>query len=103
MTARLRLVEWKPLRQGGQLRGFATVELPIGLIVRDCPILRSRDGLWAALPAKPEIDREGRCRTGPEGARLYVEVLHWRSRRLRTAFSDRVVALVREAYPDDLD
>jgi hypothetical protein len=102
VTERLRLLDWKPLRQG-QLRGFATIELPIGLVVRDCPVLHGRDGVWAALPAKPEIDREGRCRSGPGGARLYVPVVEWRSRKLREAFSVRVVSLVKAAYPDDLD
>jgi len=29
--------------------------------------------------------------------------MRWRSRRLRTAFSERVVALVRAAHPGDLD
>jgi hypothetical protein len=98
----MRLVEWRSLRQG-KLLGFATVELPIGLTIRECPLLRGAEGLWAALPAKPEIGRDGRCRTGAQDERFYVEMLTWRTRRLREAFSARVVELVRGAYPADLE
>jgi hypothetical protein len=30
-------------------------------------------------------------------------MLSWKSRKLRDAFSERVVNLVREVYPEDLD
>jgi hypothetical protein len=59
--------------------------------------------VWASLPARPELDREGRARTGANGERLYQPVAEWSTRRLREAFSARVVALVRQAYPQDLD
>ena len=98
----MRLVEWRRLRQGS-LYGFATVELPIGLIIREIGVLRGPEGLWAELPGKPELDRDNRTvRTGGDGKPLYRELLSWRTRRLREAFSERVVELVREAHPDDL-
>ena len=102
MAEQMRLVEWRPLQQG-KLLGFATVELPIGLTIRECPLLRGSEGLWAALPRKPEIGRDGRCRIGAQGERLYAEMLAWRTSRLRDAFSERVVALVRASYPADLE
>ena len=99
----MRLLGWRPLRQG-KLYGFAEVELPIGLIIGEIPLLRGPEGLWAVLPSKPELDRDGRTvRTGGDGKALYREIMRWRSRRLRTAFSERVVALVRAAHPGDLD
>ena len=98
---RMRLVSWRPLRQGGLL-GFATVELPIGLHINECPVLNGAEGVWASLPAKPQLDREGRRRMGFDGKPVWQDVLAWRSRRLQQAFSDRVVALVREAHPEDL-
>jgi hypothetical protein len=55
------------------------------------------------LPRKPEIGRDGRCRIGAQGERLYAEMLAWRTSRLRDAFSERVVALVRASYPADLE
>jgi hypothetical protein len=98
----MRLVDWRPLRRG-KLFGFASVLLPIGLQINECPVLDGSEGPWAGLPARPELDRDGAVRTGANGARLYQQMLEWRSRRLREAFSQRVVALVREAYPRDLD
>jgi|SRR6516162_6149568 hypothetical protein len=99
----MRLLGWRPVRQG-KLYGFAEVELPIGLIIGEIPLLRGPEGLWAVLPSKPELDRDGRTvRTGGDGKALYREIMRWRSRRLRTAFSERVVALVRAAHPGDLD
>ena len=40
---RMRLVGWKPLVKG-TLRGFANVELPIGLRLIDCPIFVGPNG-----------------------------------------------------------
>jgi hypothetical protein len=100
----MRLLGWRRLRQG-TLFGFAQVELPIGLMIGDIAVLRGADGnLWAAMPSKPELNRDGRSvRVGGDGKTLYREILRWRSRRLGDAFSDRVVGLVRAAHPEDLD
>jgi len=99
--APLRLVSWQPFRKG-PLRGFATVELPIGLRIFDVPIRIGTRGLWAGLPAKPEIDRDGRRKTDINGKPVYAEVLRWRDGELSDRFSQAVIALVRQAHPDDL-
>jgi hypothetical protein len=97
----LRLVSWQPFRKGPP-RGFATIELPIGLRIFDVPIRTGANGLWAGLPAKPEIDRDGRRKTDINGKPVYAEVLRWRDRELSDRFSRAVVALVRQAHPYDL-
>jgi hypothetical protein len=97
----LRLVSWQPFKKG-PLRGFATVELPIGLKIFDVPIRTGTNGLWAGLPAKPEIDRDGRRKTDINGKPVYAEVLRWRDRATADRFSQAVVALLRQAHPDDL-
>lgn len=97
----LRLLGWTPLRKG-TLRGFATVELPIGLKIVDCPILASHGTIWAALPGKPQLDHDGRQRRDDNGKPLYAAILDWKSRELPEVFSDRVFGLIREAHPDDL-
>ncbi|MGC2198879.1 MAG: hypothetical protein WA633_01830 [Stellaceae bacterium] len=56
------MVSWQPFRKGS-LRGFATIELPIGLRIFDAPIRTGTNGLWAGLPVKPEIGRDGRRKT----------------------------------------
>jgi hypothetical protein len=82
----LRLVSWQPFCKG-PLRGFACVELPIGLRILDVPIRTGRNGLWAGLPAKPEIDRDGKRKTDVNGKPVYAEVLRWRDRQLADEFS----------------
>jgi hypothetical protein len=92
------LVAFRPLLNAS-LRGFATIELPIGLVIRDCPV-HLRQGAWAALRAKPQVDRDGRTIRDERGKLAYTAVLDWDSKTLREAFSERVVELVRERHPD---
>jgi hypothetical protein len=96
------LVACRPVVKGG-LRGFATVELPIGLKLVDCPVCVGKNGPWASLPAKPQIDRDGRPKTDAAGKPTYAAILEWRDRALAARFSEVVVAAVRTAHPEALD
>jgi hypothetical protein len=96
------LVAWQPLTKGA-LRGFASVELPIGLRLIDCPVYVGKNGPFAALPSKPRIDKEGPKRTDPNGKPAYAPVLEWRSRALRDRFSEVVTAAIRRMYPGALN
>ena len=98
---RMRLLAFTP-RVKGVLRGFATVELPIGLRVHDVLVFAGDKGQWAALPTKPQLDRERRPKIGADGKPLFAPVAEWRSRELTERFSAAVVALVRAQYPDAL-
>src|SRR5438045_4190226 len=84
---RLRLVSWRLYRKGA-LRGFASVELSIGLQIVDCPVLHNNDRTWVGLLGKPQIDSTGRQRTDVNGKALYTSVLQWKDRELRDRFSD---------------
>jgi len=46
---------------------------------------------------------EGRRKLDINGKPTYVPVFEWRTRELRERFPEAVVALVRQAHPDDLD
>ncbi len=98
---RLRLVGFTP-RVSGMLRGFATVELPIGLKLYDVLAFAGEKGPWAALPTKPRLDRERRQKIGLDGKPAFTPVAEWRGRELSEEFSAAVVALIRVEYPDAL-
>jgi hypothetical protein len=68
---RMRLVGWKPLFKG-ILRGFTTGEPPIGLTLIDCGVLVGTKGAWANPPVKPQLDKDGRQKTGADGKPVYA-------------------------------
>jgi hypothetical protein len=92
----------KPLIKDS-LHGFATVELPIGLKLIDCPVLIGPKGPWASLPSKPRVGQDGYQKIDASGNRAFDPVLDWRYRDLSDRSSAAVVALVRTGYPDALD
>jgi hypothetical protein len=97
-----RLVAWRPFVKGS-LRGFAAIELPIGLTITDIPVLVSHSVAWAALPSKPQLDQDGRHRRNENGKLAYSPILQWRDKDLSKRFSAIVVELVRDAHPGDLE
>lgn len=88
---RMRLVAWKPLRKGS-LRGFASIALPIGLTIRDCPLLTGLHAPWATLPGKPQVDKEGQPKREVHGKLAYSAPLEWDGRELRDRFSRHRIA-----------
>jgi DNA-binding cell septation regulator SpoVG len=99
---RMRLTDKRPLVKN-TFRGFATVELPICLVIHDIPVLSSHGKYWATLPSKAMIDGEGVALRDGAGKIRYRVVNEWSTRDLQNKFSRRVVALVRPRYPNALD
>jgi hypothetical protein len=99
---RMALVSWRPIARGS-LRGFAEVTLSIGLTIRDIAVLVGKNGPFAMLPSKPQIDKEGRHKTDANGKGAYVAMLEWCNRDLAARFSAAVVELVRREDPGGLD
>ena len=98
----MRLVEWRAF-QKNTLRGFAIIELPSGLIVRDVSVHQKNGKWWAGLPSRPVLDAEGRQISNHAGHKQYAAVLGWRDRALADRFSVAVVELIRGEHPTDLD
>lgn len=99
----LRLLTFKAVRKG-TLRGFASVKLPIGLVINDIPVNQAGNGkAWAMLPGKPMVDRDGNLVRDDRGHLRYSPVVEWGTSELRETFSQRVVGLVRAEYPEALD
>jgi hypothetical protein len=96
------LVAWRPFVKGA-LRGFATVELPIGLKLVDCAVLVSNGKVWASLPSKPILDRDSRHKIDATGKLAYCPILEWRTCDLADRFSAAVVEMVRREHPSALD
>ncbi len=94
------LLGWRPQRQHS-LRGFAAIRFWFGLVLHDCPVHVTGDRIWAGLPGKPQIDRDGQVIL-EGGKRKYAPVAEIPDRAVRDRFSDAVVALVQAAHPEDL-
>jgi hypothetical protein len=80
-------------RRGGSrngARGFATIKLPNGLIVRDVSVHSKGGTDWARLPARPMLDRNGIAARVDVGKIKYSAVLQWRERDLTDRFSAAV-------------
>lgn len=86
----------KPIERN-TLKAFLSLELrPSGLILRDCSYHRHPDGReWIGLPAKPQIDSEGRQRKDPAtGKALYVPIVEIRGKQEREKFQAAALAAV---------
>jgi hypothetical protein len=97
----LALKEWRRVVKGA-LRGFATVELPNGLTIIDCPVFSSNGKTWATFPSRPVLDQNGQHTKLDNGKPQYAAILKWPNRDLTDRFSAAVVALVRRVQPDAL-
>lgn len=102
MSGAMTLIGWRPLIKNS-LRGFAEVELPIGLRISDILVLVGRNGPWASLPSKPILDRDGAQKRAANGKLQYAPILAWRDRELSDRFSAAVVELVQRQHPEALD
>jgi hypothetical protein len=100
---KLQILDWRPFAKG-PLRGFVTVELPVGLRIIDCPVLRAADGrFWVGLPAKPAFAPGGAPKfDATTGKPVYTAMLKWRDRAIADRFSKAVIALIEEQYPGSL-
>ena len=79
------------------LRGFVTLELPSGLILRECTYHRAATGAeWVGLPGRPQLDRDGRQRKDATGKSLYTPIVEFKGKERRERFQAAALAAVRE-------
>jgi hypothetical protein len=90
----MRLLSWRPFVKGS-LRGFATVQLPIGLKIDEVPVFVGDKGGWANLPGKPILDADGRHKIDANSKPVHAALAEWRNHELADGFSHAVVAAVR--------
>jgi hypothetical protein len=94
------IVEAYTPRVANTLRGFCTIVVPeLHLRIHDVSVFEKGDSRWVSLPAKPQIGRDGSVRKGENGKPLYTPVMEFTDKKVRDAFSHRVVAALLEFAP----
>ena len=49
----IKVIDWRPLKKGTSLQGFASIQLPSGLILHDVSLHEHANGSrWVGLPAR---------------------------------------------------
>jgi hypothetical protein len=95
--------DFKPYRKN-TLVGFAQIHLPeLRLTIRDVSIHQKGASRWAALPAKPQINKDGAAVRARDGKIQYTTVLELDDRKTRDAFSHAVIAAVLTVAPRAFD
>jgi hypothetical protein len=85
--------DWRRLERN-TLLGFVSLALPSGLILREVGYHQKGDRRWVALPARAQIDTDGRQRIDPQtGKTLFVPVVEI-SRDRREAFQRAALAAI---------
>jgi hypothetical protein len=84
--------------------GYINVELPSGLIINSCKLMRGPQGKhWVALPAIKQLDSDGNPRLDADGKQSWSPIVGIRDRATRDRFNQSVVAAQRRQHPDASD
>jgi hypothetical protein len=104
MKLTVTVTAFRPLNRN-TLRGFATVNIAeMHLTIHDVAVHQHASGArWAALPAKPVVDRDGKVRRTSDGKIEYARLFSFDSRAVGDAFSAAVIAALIEFAPAAFD
>ena len=90
---------FKPMHSN-TLFGFLTITIPeLHLSICDLTAHQQGASRWIALPAKPQVNRDGTVRRDDRGKIAYTPVLTFTDRKTREAFSARVITALLEFAP----
>jgi hypothetical protein len=101
MSTTVHIRDWHELRRNSLL-GFATVELPSGMVIADVTIHVSHGKPWASPPSRPMMGRNGLALRDAAGKIRYQPVIEFRDRDTRTRWSDAVIEAMRRVHPEVL-
>jgi hypothetical protein len=94
---------FRPVRSHS-LFGFVDLLIPeLRLRIKVASVHQSHGRRWIGLPAKRQIDQEGRVRQDDRGKDAYVNILQFTDRRASDAFSDRAIEALLTAFPRAFD
>jgi DNA-binding cell septation regulator SpoVG len=86
---------------GGATLGFFDIELSSGLVIRDCKLMPGKNGgVWIAMPAVKQLDRDGNPILAPNGKPLWREIVSFRDRTVRDRFTKSVLDAIRRQHPE---
>jgi hypothetical protein len=103
--SQFQVISFHPLRRN-TLAGFATVRFSSGLILHDraVHVHPGAKGGWVGLPATPIIDtKSGQAQRDPRGKIVYAAIAEWSERQIGDRFSEIVVGIIRERWPEAFD
>jgi hypothetical protein len=94
---------WRPITKNS-LCGFVSLALePSGLVLHDCSLHRAADDRrWIGLPAKPQLDNEGRGRRDDRGKLAYVAVVEIPDKAARERFQTAALSAVRKLLGENM-
>jgi len=88
----LTCLSFKPLSRGA-LVGFADLQLPSGLVLRECTFMESGSSRWVNPPGKPQLNAD-RLPIIKEGKVQYSPVVDFVDRATRRRWSDAAVVAI---------
>jgi hypothetical protein len=84
------------------LLGFATVQMPSGLVFHDCGVHRTGDRLWVSPASKPMLDRNGTQMWDAAGKLRWTPIVSFKDKPTRDKWSNAVISALKEQHPEVL-
>lgn len=94
------LRDWKAYSSGA-MRGYARVELDVGLVIPGIKVLVGANGPFVLMPEQPVL-QDGKVKQDVNGKPAYFSTVSWRDRKTTDKFSAAVIALLIKKYPNAL-
>lgn len=104
-TAVARILHWREFRNpAGTMLGFFAIELPDGMIIRDCKLMIAPHGrYWVAMPAVRLADKDGRPVAGRDGKPLWNQFVDFADNASRSRFQTTALGALRQQHPHVFD
>jgi hypothetical protein len=88
----------------GTIRGFADIELPSGMIVNGCKLIRGPQGkYWIAPPAIRQVDSDGNPLLDANGKPKWSPIVEFCDRAAADRFRDLGLEALRRQHPTAFD
>lgn len=98
---RPRILDFRPVRKGS-LRGFLSVQLPSGLIVREVGVHIAGSKSWCAPPARPWMRGTELITDAATGKLKWQPLIDFSTHGVRSSWSRQILRALNEAYPEVL-